>query len=278
MNKMDDYHDQYQVTTPEYAYIKDVLGDDGEICYQKLFGKILIVDSLKYIMDNREDYYCSETKIGYGDDKIKKKITVKNSNFKICVNGSLSDGDRRWSEKSTTVLFPKIFACNLIKLSLQDQNISFNDYLVLVSSGTLVEISFITTQVIDKNNKTIPLEKLAEHLLNVQKIYMCYTTDEGTVESIRYACNYTDETSQALLDMPCFKKLKVFHLYCVPLEKTFKTFSKFMKKHAFADFDIRLRCFLPEQCVTDAENTQLEEIKKDLIETWPTNNKPQILI
>ena len=118
----------------------------------------------------------------------------------------------------TSSLIPRIYRCELNCLVMKDQTISFGDFKVFTSSGSLKWLRLDRVLVKNDDGSVVPIEKLIELLPKLRSFeYTNVKTEEG-FQTI------TSETAENLIAIPHFPKMKHFDINSIPETFDFETF------------------------------------------------------
>ena len=143
------------------------------------------------------------------------KMTNVNARIWIYENLSIFDNQNKFMAK---FLIPKIYRCNLNRLNLSYQSISFDEFKVFTSSSVIDSLSLNKTIVKDKNGTIIPIETLVELLPSLQKFEYNNVPDEEGLQTI------TSETAANLIAIPHFLQIKKFFIREIPEPFEFEVF------------------------------------------------------
>uniref|UniRef100_A0A914P8Z5 Uncharacterized protein n=1 Tax=Panagrolaimus davidi TaxID=227884 RepID=A0A914P8Z5_9BILA len=154
-------------------------------------------------------------------------------------------------------IIPKFYQCDVKRLHLHSQVVSFNDLSLLILSAE--RIKFINVVVKHADNSDVPLEDIVAIAIKAYKI-------SATKPTI------TSETMKELTKLPNLLKLDYFSLYRLSEVFDVDEFYDYMKKNKHTNFYIS---FDPQ--ISDAFKNQLETIVDEILETKQFNYKPPII-
>uniref|UniRef100_A0A914ZH64 Uncharacterized protein n=1 Tax=Panagrolaimus superbus TaxID=310955 RepID=A0A914ZH64_9BILA len=181
----------------------------GKVDYYHLNGKILLVkklvlDGQKFIADGIE-------------------VTFDDSEFQIHVNHELA-------VKHTFFLtIPKrIKYCNIVKLSLEDLTLTFNEYKDIIESCN-IECLSLQRLTVEQYSNVIDVADLLKEVPNIE--YFEYTFNKR--ESI--PCH-------KLAELHPFPRLQRLHVNEIHENFDIKTFAEFIKKNPTVSYELSLRC------------------------------------
>ena len=127
---------------------------------------------------------------------------------KLWINERLAIIDENKSLASSVI--PRIYRCDLLDLDLSFQTLSFDEFQVFNSSGSIEKLCLHRTLVKTGDGNVVPIEKFIELLPNLQEFeYRNVTTEDG-LHSI------TSETAANLVAIPHFPRLITFNIYAIP--------------------------------------------------------------
>ena len=138
------------------------------------------------------------------------KLQIKNLNQKLWIYKKLLI-DNEHDPYLASSLIPKIYQCDLFHLDLSDQILTFNEFKIFTSSGSLKWLCLFETFVKTDDGPMVPIEKLIELFPSLLKFeYFNVPVEEGGLQTI------TSETAANLVAIPHFPKIKRFTMYEIP--------------------------------------------------------------
>uniref|UniRef100_A0A914P7V8 Uncharacterized protein n=1 Tax=Panagrolaimus davidi TaxID=227884 RepID=A0A914P7V8_9BILA len=143
-----------------------------------------------------------------------KYITLKKS-YRISLENELLC----W-ENSVSTLLEYVYACNLKKLVLINQQICLKEYQKLLASEKIEEVEFRRVQVMGEYDELLRIDEILKDMPNIQSFVYKFRDDEFKNK------NAARETSKKLGKLLPFRSLRVFRL--LNLQKGFKL-GKFIK-------------------------------------------------
>uniref|UniRef100_A0AC35F4Y7 Uncharacterized protein n=1 Tax=Panagrolaimus sp. PS1159 TaxID=55785 RepID=A0AC35F4Y7_9BILA len=130
-------------------------------------------------------------------------------------------------------LTEKIYYCDIYSLTVKDQNIGFNEYKFLTSSGKIQLLSFENITVkYDSNDddEIVPFENIIEQLPNLVGLTCVYNNN--------FVKHFTLKTAQNLVKFPIFKHLKGCIIGGIPELLNIEYFCDFVKQKSNDDDEI----------------------------------------
>uniref|UniRef100_A0AC34FP28 Uncharacterized protein n=1 Tax=Panagrolaimus sp. ES5 TaxID=591445 RepID=A0AC34FP28_9BILA len=189
----------------------------------------------------------------------------KRNGWKTFINGKWKDivlsnnPSKLWITNSLTVFFvndnavassiiPKFFQCNVKKLILWDQILSYDQFMVLAPAVEYLEFIRVTVKYGD--GTIVPLEKLFEQLSKAAVIDYRSSGSEMI----------TSKTSKEVLKIPHFVTLDRFYLYEIPEVFDIESFYVHMKKNKHTNISLHF-C----NTISEGYKTRLEAIIDEII-------------
>uniref|UniRef100_A0A914QVL6 Uncharacterized protein n=1 Tax=Panagrolaimus davidi TaxID=227884 RepID=A0A914QVL6_9BILA len=119
---------------------------------------------LLWLEQNAFDFNCR------WEDGIRKFIDLNTIPDKLWITDNIEIFDTDLTEKQNLIsfIFPKIYRCDIKSLCLQDQNISFSQFLFL--SSNVESLHFGNVIVKNKDENIVSLEKLVETAVKIQTL------------------------------------------------------------------------------------------------------------
>ena len=155
----------------------------------------------------RNDEYCMTDKIN-GFEKI-QKFKIENVNKKLWIYRNVYVLGRQNGLMASSII-PRIYRCDVSKLTLEFQSISFEEFRKLTSSGSFKSLYFFATIVKNDDGTIVPIEKLIEFLPKLQKLIYENVHGQDGLQTI------TSETAAKVVALPHFPKMKRFDIYRIP--------------------------------------------------------------
>uniref|UniRef100_A0AC34F2M1 Uncharacterized protein n=1 Tax=Panagrolaimus sp. ES5 TaxID=591445 RepID=A0AC34F2M1_9BILA len=159
-----------------------------------------------------------------------KYFEAKYSVPKLWVYNSFNSGSKPTGlpDDVKTVL-SKIFKFDLRRLDLRFQSLTFEDYQILTSSGTIKELNFCKVNITHSHGTKVSADKLFDNLYNLE-----------VFKSDRHSLQFEADTAKKIANnLPRLQKLRSFEL--TKLEEGFdvSSFSDFLMKNetVFVRFD-----------------------------------------
>ena len=139
----------------------------------------------------------------------KSQMKMENVNEKLWICEALFVNGGQ-SESLASSIIPKIYRCDLTYMDLSSQMITFADFKLLVSSGSLFDLTLGQTIVKNADGSIVPIEKLIELLPNLRSFSYLNVSDDEGLQTI------TSETAANLVVVPHFPQIESFKIYGVP--------------------------------------------------------------
>uniref|UniRef100_A0AC35G8W7 Uncharacterized protein n=1 Tax=Panagrolaimus sp. PS1159 TaxID=55785 RepID=A0AC35G8W7_9BILA len=204
----------------KYLTMADVVVK-SDINYNRLKEKVLIIQNLE--SDPNYDYMSEQW---YAENI---KICLKNAMFKLFLDGEL----HVTKELEATTLFQHIFYCNLTTLELSEQSLSYQEFIKLVSSGTIEILKFSKVYVENKNcGKALEIDEILMGLKKLKEVEFRLTEYADTKKP-----PMTRETAKKLGKLERFQFLRKFEIHNLPSAFDRHAFGKFMNKHPNVTFN-----------------------------------------
>uniref|UniRef100_A0AC34FX81 Uncharacterized protein n=1 Tax=Panagrolaimus sp. ES5 TaxID=591445 RepID=A0AC34FX81_9BILA len=159
-------------------------------------------------------------------------------------------------------ILPKIYRCDILRLSIEEQTISVDELSVLISNVENFILENVT--VMDRNGSLAPIEDL----LKLSSKFKAFDYKSGPKSS-----KITSKTFQELLKIPHFHKLSLFSLQDVPEDFDIESFYTFMKKN-----NQTLIILSFSEDISDGYKNRLEEINDEIIGTEDREYKPPYIV
>uniref|UniRef100_A0A914YJ92 Uncharacterized protein n=1 Tax=Panagrolaimus superbus TaxID=310955 RepID=A0A914YJ92_9BILA len=105
-----------------------------------------------------------------------------NKKFKLHLNGRLSIF---FGQAHVSTLLKHVSSCNLTKLQLGSQTITWTEYLKLVSSQTLKIVEFKKCIINDNEGNAIEYEKVLKELPNIEEFEIIFNDKEVTEKTTK---------------------------------------------------------------------------------------------
>ena len=158
-----------------------------------------------------------------------QKLEIETVNEKLWIYHDLDVFDDR-NQFLASSLTPKIYRCDLTRLSLGCQTVSFDEFQKFTSSGSLKWLYLKRVLVKINDGSILPIEKLIKHLPNLQIFdYTNVQTEEG-LPSI------TSGTAAKLVAIPHFPQIERFIIEGIPESFDFEAFFATPKVKTFFDY------------------------------------------
>ena len=174
----------------------------------------------------REKYWKTNKMNGFRNCQ---KLQTENMVEKLWIHNQVSISNKENQFMASTII-PKIYRCDLTHLSLSFQSLSFNEFKLFTSSGSLETLRLHKTSVKNDDGSIVPIEKLIELSPKLQS-FDCHSvsTVEGGLQTI------TSETAAKLVALPHFPQMKRFYFFGVPELFDIEAFFATPKVSAFFD-------------------------------------------
>uniref|UniRef100_A0A914PD76 DUF3822 family protein n=1 Tax=Panagrolaimus davidi TaxID=227884 RepID=A0A914PD76_9BILA len=214
-----------------------------------------MVKTCKYFFVKNQIIVIDHLQTSYGKWMVKEKpldLTKYNCKYwitdEICVSASES------VDKNILLpIIPKLYQCDVKRLYLFSQVVSFNDLSLLILSAERIHFNNI---IVKKCDSVIPLEDIITIAVNAKTVYA-------------HKPKITPKTMKQLLQIPHFATLVHFGLYALSEVFDIEAFYSYMKKNQHTKFYIS---FFPQP--SDAFKNRLETIIDEILETEQFNYKP----
>uniref|UniRef100_A0AC34FH10 Uncharacterized protein n=1 Tax=Panagrolaimus sp. ES5 TaxID=591445 RepID=A0AC34FH10_9BILA len=218
--------------------------------YQKLVKSckyFFVKNPILVLSDLRYDSNGWETLMNNGW----KDIVTNNISSKLWITDTFDVSPDLENENDiASSIIPKIYQCNVKELSLWDQIISYDEFMVLASA--VEDLNFDEGTVKYDDGTVVPLEKLVEKLLNVKQIESSLPSDPSAL---------TFSTFKELLKIPHFVTLDEFRIWNMPETFDVETFYTYMKKNKHTKILLHFH-----HTVSEDYQTRLEAIVDEIIE------------
>uniref|UniRef100_A0AC34F3Y7 Uncharacterized protein n=1 Tax=Panagrolaimus sp. ES5 TaxID=591445 RepID=A0AC34F3Y7_9BILA len=155
-------------------------------------------------------------------------------------------------------ILPKIYRCDILRLSIEEQTISVDELSVLISNVENLQLQNVI--VMDRNGTVVPIE----NLVKLSSKFKAFDFEIGPNGS-----KITSKTFQELLKIPQFHKLSLFSLHNVSEDFDIESFYTFMKKN---NQTLIILSFSDD--ISDGYKNRLEEIIDEIIGTEDREYKP----
>ena len=180
--------------------------------YFSLKNPIITLYRLNFLNDVK---YWKTKKINVFQKR--KKFKIENLNKKLWIYQKLIVIEHR-NQFLASSLIPRIYRCDLIRLELSNQTLTFAEFRKLTSSGSLKKLDLARVLVKSDDGTIIPIEKLIESLPKLRTCYYGNVLGEEGLQTITF------ETAANLIAIPHFPKMKEFHIYGIPESFDFEAF------------------------------------------------------
>uniref|UniRef100_A0A914YUV1 Uncharacterized protein n=1 Tax=Panagrolaimus superbus TaxID=310955 RepID=A0A914YUV1_9BILA len=181
-----------------------------------------------------------------------KKICLKNAIFKLFLDGEL----HVTKELEAAPLFNHIFYCNLTVLELNEQSLSYLEFMKLISSGTIKVLKFSKVYVEAKNGKkALEIDEILKNLKKLEKVEFRLTEYADSDKP-----SMTRGTAKKLGELERFQFLRKFEIHNLPSTFDRHAFGKFMNKHPNVQF-----IYSNINADDEIRLTKLEKCKRRLI-------------
>uniref|UniRef100_A0AC34FIB0 Uncharacterized protein n=1 Tax=Panagrolaimus sp. ES5 TaxID=591445 RepID=A0AC34FIB0_9BILA len=228
--------------------------------YQKL------IQSCKYFFVKNPLLVVSELHLGYrngwhtcGDEE---KIDLKNIPHKLWISRNLNvvvncgivhidacNGQDRFFVSS---LISKFYRCDVTKLTLQRQTISFKDFIFLASNVESLQLTN-ALNILNEDGSVATLEKIVEALPKLTYFEFCFDTDVPEV--------VTPKTIHNLLKIPHFSNLTRLGMSNVPQLMDIDALYAFVKKNK------KTKLSLSFLTISEGYRNHLQAIVDDVIQS-----------
>ena len=170
--------------------------------YFWLKNPIITLDGLSWYY--RGKYWGTYKMNGFGE---RQRFEIENLNEKLWIYQTLSVRNDQ-NQFLASSLIPRIYMCNLTRLYLSDQTLSFDELKKFISPDSLECLDLHKTIVKNDNGTVVPMENLIELLPNLQSFQYRNVTTEDGLRTI------TSETAAKLNAIPHFPRR--FYIFQIP--------------------------------------------------------------
>uniref|UniRef100_A0AC34FIE2 Uncharacterized protein n=1 Tax=Panagrolaimus sp. ES5 TaxID=591445 RepID=A0AC34FIE2_9BILA len=205
---------------------------------------ILVVSGLRYRSNGWETFSNGEW----------KDIDLSNISSKLWITDRFFVYPNNDNNIASSIV-PKIYQCNVKKVVLWDQILSYDEFMVLAPAVEHLDFLRVSVKYVDCT--IVPLEKLVEQLSKAKQIDYFFSSDTEMI---------TSKTFKELLKIPHFATLDFFYLYEIPEVFDIESFYVHLKKNMrtkiilhFCDtmseeYKIRLEAIIDE--IIEAKNRE----------------------
>uniref|UniRef100_A0AC35FTI6 Uncharacterized protein n=1 Tax=Panagrolaimus sp. PS1159 TaxID=55785 RepID=A0AC35FTI6_9BILA len=170
------------------------------------------------------------------------------------------------NEIITSELLKRIESCDINDLSLANQNITFFEYLKLVSSKKINELFLDFVKIIYEDGTAVPLDRILAQVPTLNRLVVKGDFYDDS--------KFNSETAKKLSELPKFENLWVFELHDISDAFNVDDFCNFILKHKSQKVEYYLYLRYPS---TKHEYTRkFYAAMNKIIEEW--NGKFEILI
>uniref|UniRef100_A0AC34G6Y7 Uncharacterized protein n=1 Tax=Panagrolaimus sp. ES5 TaxID=591445 RepID=A0AC34G6Y7_9BILA len=184
----------------------------------------------------------------------RKPADFKNLSCKIWITDGLSVYDRSLSTDKTFIssIVPKVYQSDIKKFCLQNQSISFNDFIFLTSKcETITFLDGISVK--NEDCSIVPLEKLVEVLPKLTDLNCDLQNDPKLI---------TTKSVKELIGLSNFANLTRFILFNIPDTFDIETLYGYIKKNKKTEVHL----FFSDQ-ISAAYKNRLQTIKDAIVQT-----------
>ena len=147
----------------------------------------------------------------------RQKFQIENLSAKLWIYKKMSVCEDQ-NQFMASTLIARIYRCDLTRLRLSNQSLTFDEFKKFTSSGSLKRLSFKKTYVKNLDGTIVPIEKLIELLPKLRRF------DYGNVPGEDGRQTLTSETAAELVALPHFPKMKRFKIREIPETFDFEAF------------------------------------------------------
>uniref|UniRef100_A0A914YDJ3 Uncharacterized protein n=1 Tax=Panagrolaimus superbus TaxID=310955 RepID=A0A914YDJ3_9BILA len=167
----------------------------------------------------------------------------------------------KWSPNATTILslfIPKINKCDLRSLYIWDQNLTFDEYQFLTSSGSLEELSLFSCTISHSDTTLVTFDQLFEKLHQLKSFDM--RCDQN------YSSMFKKDTFKKFADiLPRLKELSYFKIHGLTEAFDFTSITDFLLKNETINITLDYRF----EALSDEYLGILEKFIAKIIENPP---------
>ena len=156
--------------------------------------------------DVRMNYWRAEAVNGFHNET---QIKMENVNEKCWIYGAL-DVTHCLNKFLASSLISKIYRSDLTHLNLSFQSITFAEFKMFASSGSLESLYLCQNAVKNSDESIVPIEKLIELLPNLLKFEYWNVRGNDGLQTI------TSETAAKLVELPHFPQIERFEMFRIP--------------------------------------------------------------
>ena len=179
--------------------------------YFWLKNPIITLNSLYH--SSRDKHWRTDKMNGFQE---RQRFKIENLGEKFWIYKDLDVCDHRNRFLASSIV-PKIYRCDLTCLWLSYQTLSFDEFNVITSSGSLQWLSLKITTMKNADGSIVSLEKLIELLPNLRTLFY----DNVNIEDGQAI---TSETAAKLIAIPHFPKIQCFVITGIPESFNIETF------------------------------------------------------
>uniref|UniRef100_A0A914PZM8 Uncharacterized protein n=1 Tax=Panagrolaimus davidi TaxID=227884 RepID=A0A914PZM8_9BILA len=185
-------------------------------------------------------------------------LTLTKYNSKYWITEEIYGSANEFVDKNIfSPIIPEIYQCDVKRLFLSDQIISYHDLSLIISSAERIKLTNVIVKHSDSSDA--PLEDIVAVTVNAKSVIV----DKPTI---------TLKTIKELTKLPNFKELDGFTLYDLSEVFDIYEFYGYMKKNQHTKIYISF-----DEQISDAFKNRLETIVDEILETKHINYKPPLI-
>uniref|UniRef100_A0AC35FSB1 Uncharacterized protein n=1 Tax=Panagrolaimus sp. PS1159 TaxID=55785 RepID=A0AC35FSB1_9BILA len=224
--------------------------------------------------DNEEKIWRTSDKRGqwstFNDDQLNNggKFKIKDE---LSVNINIMDvfdaeGGAEM-QNITSKLLKRVESCDLEYLCLENQNITFDEYLKLTATKKIECLFMDMVDIRYADGTIVPFDRV---LAEVPKLHKMVIQGDYTKES-----KFNSETAKKLSELPKFENLWVFELHDISDAFNVDDFCNFILKHKAqkVDYDLHL-----DDMIDEDYETKFHAAMNKIIEEWDGEHKISIMV
>uniref|UniRef100_A0A914PUS2 Uncharacterized protein n=1 Tax=Panagrolaimus davidi TaxID=227884 RepID=A0A914PUS2_9BILA len=195
-----------------------------------------VIRKLSFHCNGKWEISLNKVKIqfsGFTNISCKFWLTYK---FDICSCNS--------TPETVSSLISRLYRCDVKKLILDEQNISFNEFLFLTSNVENIKLRHVIVK--NEEGSIVPLEKLVKVLPKIKEFEF--------YDNFNSSC-ISKNTVKKLLEISHFSKINEFALFNIPESIDIKEFWNYIKKNKFTKFT-----FYFQETISEGYKNRVDEI------------------
>uniref|UniRef100_A0A914QET2 Uncharacterized protein n=1 Tax=Panagrolaimus davidi TaxID=227884 RepID=A0A914QET2_9BILA len=195
----------------------------------------------------------------YGKWEVNEKpLDLTKYNCKYWITDEIDASAYEFVDKNIfSPIIPKFYQCDIKRLFLYDQVVSFNDLSLLISSAQIIHLNNV---IVKKGDSDIPLEDIIAIAVNAKSVEV-------------YRPTISPKTMKELLRIPHFATLDNFTLNYVSEVFDIDAFYVYMKKNQHTKFYLKF-----DSQISDAYKNRLKTIIDEILETEELDYKPPFIM